>query len=123
MERLEGLYFSAKVPRDCAPGVYAGNLNVRIGDAALKIPVEFTVHKAILQYLGALGKVLRQGGWTDMFYLSIADEPNVPNAVEYRALCGMARHLLPGVKLFDAMSHGPFYVQGQAAQQATAQRQ
>ena len=230
MDGAAGLYFSAKVPRDCAPGMYTGKLKLHVGGAMLEIPVEFRVHKAILppetlkftnwynpyimakyhntemggeeykrldllyhrmmrrshqnllrvdggievketgenqyefdftgfeayvkaalqlgfthfqmpaiggrkswsestiyvyggklpclsyegyaylsQYLGALGEVLRQGGWMDMFYLSIADEPNEPNAVEYRALCGVARHLLPGVKLFDAMSHGPFY--------------
>ncbi|MCL2813982.1 MAG: DUF4091 domain-containing protein [Oscillospiraceae bacterium] len=61
------------------------------------------------QYLGEFGKLLKENGWTDMFYFSIADEPNDINALEYRALCGMVRHLLPGVKLFDAMSHVPVY--------------
>ena len=230
MDGTAAFYFSAKVPRDCAPGVYTGGLKLRIGGDALFIPMEFTVHRAILppetlkftnwynpntmanyhgaevgseafmrldllyhqtmrrshqnmlridggvdvretgenqyefdfagfeayvnaalplgftyfqmpalggrrswkestiyvhngklpclsyegyaylsQYLGALGEVLRRNGWADRFYLSVSDEPNGPNAVEYRALCGVARHLLPGVKLFDAMSHGPFY--------------
>ena len=61
------------------------------------------------QYLGEFGKLLKQNNWTDMFYFSIADEPNDANATEYRALCGMVRHLLPGIKLFDAMSHAPVY--------------
>jgi len=230
MNGAAGLYFSAKVPRGWVPGEYAGSLKVNVDGTALAIPVEFTVHKAVLppetlkftnwynphvmaryhntemgseefkrldalyhqmmrrshqnmlrveggiavretgenqyefdftgfeahvkaalplgfthfqmpaiggrkswrestiyvcggqfpclsyegysylsQYLEALGEVLRRNGWMDMFYLSVSDEPNEANAVEYRALCGMARHLLPGVKLFDAMSHGPFY--------------
>ena len=61
------------------------------------------------QYLGEFDKLLKRNGWTDMFYFSIADEPNEVNATEYRALCGMVRHLLPGIKLFDAMSHTPVY--------------
>ncbi|MDR2687145.1 MAG: hypothetical protein LBB75_05275, partial [Oscillospiraceae bacterium] len=211
MDGVAGLYFSAKAPRDCVPGAYTGSLKVNIGGTVLAIPVEFTVHRAMLpsetlkftnwynphimakyhntetgseeckrldllyhrmmrrsrqnmlrvdcgvearesgenqyefdfsgfeayvkaalplgfthfqmpaiggrkswkestiyvyggklpclsyegyaylaQYLGALGEVLRRNGWADMFYLSIADEPNERNAVEYRALCGMA---------------------------------
>ena len=61
------------------------------------------------QYLGEFGKLLKNNGWTDIFYVSIADEPNDANALEYRAFCGMVRHLLPGIKLFDAMSHAPVY--------------
>ena len=230
MDGIAGLYCSAKVPCDCAPGAYTGSLKININEAVLAIPVEFTVHKAVLppetlkftnwynpyimaqyhntelgseefkrldalyhrmmrrshqnmlrvdggievketgenqyafdftgfeayvkaalelgfthfqipaiggrkswkestiyvnngklpclgyegyaylaQYLGTLGEVLRRNGWTDKFYLSVSDEPNEANAVEYRALCGMARRLLPGIKLFDAMSHGPLY--------------
>jgi len=232
MDGAAGLYISAYVPRDYKPGLYKGCLNISVGANNLEIPVEFTVHKAVLpeetlkftnwynfwntakyhnvefgsdeykridllyhkmmrrmrmnmlrtndsggisvkeigenkyefdfskfeeyvkmalslgfkyfmtpsiggrrswkestiyvkrgelpcltyeayaylsQYLGEFGKLLKKNGWTDMFYFSISDEPNEANAVEFRALCGMVRHLLPGVKLFDAMSYGPFY--------------
>lgn len=61
------------------------------------------------QYLEKLGAILKNNGWTEMFYIGVSDEPNEANAVEYRALCGIIRHLLPGAKLYDAMSHGPFY--------------
>ena len=232
MNGIAGLYLSAYVPENCEPGIYKWKLSVTCGNEKIEIPVEFTVHRAVLpeeslkftnwynfrntaeyhgtefgsaeykrldllyhkmmrrmhmnmlrtpgvgvkqvgdsgenkykfdfsrfeeyvqtsvslgfkyfmtpavggrkswkestiyvrngeipcltyegyaylsQYFGELGRVLEKNGWTDMFYLSVCDEPNEANAVEYRALCGMVRHILPGVKLFDAMSYGPFY--------------
>ena len=232
MDGTAGLYISAYVPKDYAPGVYNGNLNISCGEKNIEIPVNFIIHKAVLpeetlklttwynfhntakyhkvefgsgeykrldlmyhkmmrrmhmnmlrandsdgigikqtgenkyefdftqfedyiktaislgfryfmtpaigsrrswkestiyvkngeipcltyeayayllQYLGELGALLERNGWTDMFYMSIADEPNEANAVEFRALCGIVRHLMPGIKLFDAMSYGPFY--------------
>ncbi|MCL2518197.1 MAG: DUF4091 domain-containing protein [Oscillospiraceae bacterium] len=229
MDGVVGLYISALVAKDFTAGVYNGGISVTIGGETVEIPVEFTVHKAVLpeetlkntnwynfhntakyhntemgsdeykrldseyhklmrrmhmnmlrppfgsakqigenqyefdfskfeeyvkkavsmgftyfmtpaiggrkswkestiyvnrgeipclsyegyaflsQYLGEFGEILKRNGWTDMFYLSISDEPNEANAVEFRALCGMVRHLLPGIKLFDAMGYAPVF--------------
>jgi hypothetical protein len=227
MKGTAGLYICAYVPKDCKAGIYNGALEIETGGEKIKIPVEFTVHKAVvpeeslkfihfynsqatakyhnvesgsaehaeldvqyhkmmrrmhqnmliargidvkktgeneysfdfakfeeyvgncislgfkyfllyiggrhswkestiyvhgdipcltyegysylLQYLSALNAVLKKNGWFDMFYLGISDEPNEANAVEYRALCGMVRHLIPGIRLLDAMSYGPFF--------------
>ena len=69
----------------------------------------YEAYAYLSQYLGEFGALLNKNGWTDNVYFGISDEPNEANAVEYRALCGMVRHLLPGIKLMDAMSYGPFY--------------
>ena len=71
--------------------------------------LSYEAYAYLAQYLGEFGRLLLKNNWTDIVYFGISDEPNEANAVEYRALCGMVRHLLPGVKLLDAMSYGPFY--------------
>jgi len=71
--------------------------------------LSYEAYAYLAQYLGEFGALLLKNRWTDIVYFGVSDEPNEANAVEYRALCGMARHLLPGVKLLDAMSYGPFY--------------
>ena len=64
----------------------------------------------LAQYLPALRKFLEERGWLDKFMLSILDEPRANNAMEYRALCNLARKFAPGMKLIDAISFG--YVDG-----------
>jgi hypothetical protein len=81
-------------------------INVKNGELSC---LSYEGYLYLSQYLEKLGAILKNNGWTDMFYIGVSDEPNEANAVEYRALCGIIRHLLPKAKLYDAMSHGPFY--------------
>ena len=58
------------------------------------------------QYLPKLREFLTEKGWLDNFYMGIADEPNVHNETEFRALCGLVHRIFPEIKLIDAMSYG-----------------
>ncbi len=67
--------------------------------------------KYLTEYLTAFRNNLREQGWLDkdIFHLGISDEPNEINALNYRALAGVVRKLIPEVKLYDATSGAPIY--------------
>ncbi len=60
----------------------------------------------LTQYLPALHDFLEKNGWLDIFVMGVADEPNVHNQTEFRALCGLIRKIVPDIRLIDAMSYG-----------------
>ncbi|MBE6562666.1 MAG: DUF4091 domain-containing protein [Ruminococcaceae bacterium] len=68
-------------------------------------------YKYLREYLTALRENLREQGWLDkdIFHLGLCDEPNDINALNYRALAGMVRKLIPEIKLYDATSGAPIY--------------
>ncbi len=68
--------------------------------------MSFECYQYLAKLLPQLEALLKAHGWSELFYLGIADEPNSANATEYRALCGLVRKLAPSIRLLDAMSFG-----------------
>ncbi len=73
--------------------------------------LSFEAYDYLSQYLPALRENLRKNGWleSDMFCIGVADEPNISNALTYRAVSGMVRKFLPEIKIYDAVSYVPVY--------------
>lgn len=67
--------------------------------------MSYEAYRYLSQYLPALESYLRGRGIIDRFYHGVSDEPNDENATEFRALCGLAHRLAPGIKLIDALSY------------------
>ncbi len=84
-----------------APDIMCGNIDLLSEEG----------FKYLTEYLTALRNNLRRQGWLDkdIFLLGIADEPNEINALNYRALAGVVRKLIPEIKLYDATSGAPIY--------------
>ena len=59
------------------------------------------------KYLTALltqfNDFLTENGWRDISIVHVSDEPKEVTAADYRALCGIFRKYLPGIKLIDAI--------------------
>ncbi len=66
-------------------------------------------YKFIRQYLTAYYKLAEKLDAVDKLIVSICDEPNEINAVEYRALAGMVRKIVPKFKTSDATSCSLLY--------------
>lgn len=68
--------------------------------------MSFEAYCYMSQYLPALSDFLTEHGWIDKFMLSVSDEPNEANAMEFKALCNLIRKFAPKIRLCDAIPSG-----------------
>lgn len=52
-------------------------------------------------YFEGVKKMIKDNGFDDCYWQCLVDEPQIPNALAYRALSGICRQILPGITIND----------------------
>jgi len=60
-------------------------------------------YEILSAYFKKMWNIVKEQGWAEFCTISLADEPSAKNAQDYRILAGIARKVIPGVRIVDAI--------------------
>ncbi|MBE6589127.1 MAG: DUF4091 domain-containing protein [Ruminococcaceae bacterium] len=58
-------------------------------------------YRQLKLYFSRAWETVTRNRWQDVYYQCIEDEPQFANSMEYRAICGICRRMMPGVRIHD----------------------
>lgn len=66
-------------------------------------------YRQLKLYFEAQYAEIEKHGWKDRYMQGLVDEPQFPNSMSYRALSGICRQCMPGIKIIDPVESTELY--------------